>query len=79
MDVSTQASIPQRGHPVIAGCSQDGVQWAVYDTFCRTFGQEQKADADQKLMRIVFLARQRRQGREDHRQDGGDGQEVPDG
>jgi hypothetical protein len=46
------------------GTACGGIKWLVYDTFCKNFGPEEKARADQELFEILLRARQRERPKE---------------
>ena len=60
MDRFRHPPVPPEEDPAMEGTAGNGVRWAVYDTFCKHFGPEEKAKADREIADAVRRAGQRR-------------------
>ncbi len=60
MDKCKHPFVPPAGDAAMEGVSENGVQWAVFDTLCRDFGPEDKARADREITEILFGAERRK-------------------
>ncbi|MPM11992.1 hypothetical protein SDC9_58343 [bioreactor metagenome] len=60
MDECKHPFVPPAGDLTMEGVSGNGVKWAVYDTFCRNFGPEEKTRADREITDILMWAEQRK-------------------
>lgn len=52
--------VPPAEDLVAEGVASNGVRWAIYDTYCKHFGPEEKEKVDKRIWEIIIRSEEKK-------------------